>query len=85
MAEFLLHPFNLHYGFLSDGASCAKTGYHPGRKQDGIAEFVSGLSPPSDQRLPRARKRGRVSMEEYQDEPVSDAVAVNGCCQGRFL
>jgi len=34
------------------------------------------LSPPSGQRLLRARKHGRVSMEEYQDEPVSDAVAV---------
>jgi hypothetical protein len=39
------------------------------------------LSPPSDQRLPRARKRGRVSMEEYQKEPMSSTVAVNGCCQ----
>jgi hypothetical protein len=45
MAEFLLHPFNLHYGFLSDGASYAKTGYHPGRKRDGAAEFVSDCLP----------------------------------------
>jgi hypothetical protein len=39
------------------------------------------LSPPSDQRLPRARKRGRMSMEEYQNELISNAVAVKGCCQ----